>query len=274
VRRTTVRIGIVTVGAIATLLLGAIGWSATVERSVSPILIIAHHGDVANWPENTLEGILAARDLGADGVEIDLQRSRDGTWWLVHDALDRSTTGRGAVSDKSDLELASLTVDGGLGYRPETRRDLKVPSFEDVLLALRGWNGILVVDVKSRDPTSHLEVASLLRSAGRGDAWMLASSVAAVGLVEEQVPTIYTVLDFEYATAIDRGDADGWSFDADLPLMPVFTRLLRGSLNSVAIVHAKYRSDESTLFLKANAANVTMFITNHLRDSLALRDGL
>ena len=47
--------------------------------------IIAHHGDVAHFPEGTMQAFVAAAESGADGIEIDVQTSADGTWWAFHD---------------------------------------------------------------------------------------------------------------------------------------------------------------------------------------------
>ena len=48
-------------------------------------LVLAHRGARRRAPENTLEAFSAARDLGADGVELDVRRTRDGVLVLHHD---------------------------------------------------------------------------------------------------------------------------------------------------------------------------------------------
>lgn len=56
-------------------------------------LIIAHRTCPRQAPENSLEGIAAAADQGADGVEIDLRLSLDQRPFLLHDNSLRRTTG-------------------------------------------------------------------------------------------------------------------------------------------------------------------------------------
>ena len=56
-------------------------------------LVLAHRGAAAVAPENTWAAIARAIDLGADGVEIDVQRTSDGVLVLVHDDDWRRTTG-------------------------------------------------------------------------------------------------------------------------------------------------------------------------------------
>ncbi len=50
-------------------------------------LVIAHRTAPRDARENSLEGIAAAAKLGADVVEVDARRSRDGTAVLLHDPL-------------------------------------------------------------------------------------------------------------------------------------------------------------------------------------------
>ena len=62
-----------------------------------PPLIIAHRGDSAHRPENTLASFASALELGADFVEFDVQLTADGHVVVMHDpTLDRTTDGRGA----------------------------------------------------------------------------------------------------------------------------------------------------------------------------------
>ncbi|MDE3064137.1 MAG: glycerophosphodiester phosphodiesterase [Acidobacteriota bacterium] len=49
--------------------------------------VFAHRGLHASARENTLEAFIAARDLGVDGVELDVRRSAEGDLVVHHDAL-------------------------------------------------------------------------------------------------------------------------------------------------------------------------------------------
>ncbi len=49
-------------------------------------LVIAHRGASAAFPENTVEAFKAAREMGADWVELDVRRSADGVAVVHHDA--------------------------------------------------------------------------------------------------------------------------------------------------------------------------------------------
>lgn len=74
-------------------------------------LVIGHRGALLLAEENTLEGIRAAAVCRADRVELDVRLSRDGVLVLMHDGtVDRTTDGRGPVSDLSLVELKALSL--------------------------------------------------------------------------------------------------------------------------------------------------------------------
>jgi len=55
--------------------------------------VIAHRGASYDAPESTAAAYKVARDLGADYLELDLQRSKDGVLFALHDNnLQRTTT--------------------------------------------------------------------------------------------------------------------------------------------------------------------------------------
>lgn len=65
---------------------------ARVRVSSDGVLIIAHRGDSAVAPENTLPAFASAVKAGADLVELDYQHSADGVPVVFHDKdLDRTT---------------------------------------------------------------------------------------------------------------------------------------------------------------------------------------
>ena len=61
--------------------------------------VVGHRGAAAAAPENTLESLRLAAEQGAAMVEFDVKLTADGALILMHDdALDRTTTGHGAVA--------------------------------------------------------------------------------------------------------------------------------------------------------------------------------
>jgi len=77
-------------------------------------LIIAHRGASYDAPENTLSAFRLAAEQGADGLEFDVQLSADGVPVIFHDAkLERTTNGRGKVTDQSFEQLQQWDAGGG-----------------------------------------------------------------------------------------------------------------------------------------------------------------
>ena len=78
--------------------------------------VIAHRGASSIAPENTLDAFKLALDLGADGVEMDVHLSSDGTPVVIHDRrVDRTTNGTGRVASLALDELVRL--DAGARFR-------------------------------------------------------------------------------------------------------------------------------------------------------------
>lgn len=97
----------------------------------SDVLVIAHRGDWRNFPENSLEGFSSAIEMGVDMIEMDVAKTKDNQLVIMHDqTLDRTTNGKGLVSDWTLDALRKLFLKDGLGI--ETR--CKIPTLEEALL--------------------------------------------------------------------------------------------------------------------------------------------
>ena len=92
-------------------------------RPVPIAIAIAHRGDPLAARENTLPAFAAAVREGADMVELDLRRTRDGEIVVLHDAtLSRLW---GVERKVADLELAAVREVG--------HGDERIPTFREVL---------------------------------------------------------------------------------------------------------------------------------------------
>ena len=100
-------------------------------------LVIAHRGDSAHRPENTLAAFASALEIGAAIAEFDVHLTRDGEVVVIHDAtLDRTTNGHGAVRDLTLAEIRRVSA----GYPARfgsTHPGERVPTLGEVLGLLR-----------------------------------------------------------------------------------------------------------------------------------------
>lgn len=84
------------------------------------VMVVAHrachaaapsHGLTTEVPENSIAALERCIALGVDVVEIDVRRTQDGALVVMHDAkVDRTTTGKGKVSDLTLGELQDLRL--------------------------------------------------------------------------------------------------------------------------------------------------------------------
>jgi glycerophosphoryl diester phosphodiesterase len=102
--------------------------------------VIAHRGLSARFPENTHAAFAAAIEAGADGVELDVQMTRDGVPVIFHDeTLARVGMGATRIVDVVHEDL------------PES-----IPSLDEVM-AIHGRLTRWMLEVKwYREPASHV----------------------------------------------------------------------------------------------------------------------
>lgn len=109
----------------------------TTLKSDNPeyVFVVAHRGDWRNAPENSVAAISSAAAMGVDMVEIDIHKTKDGNFVLMHDGnIDRMTGGTGNICDYTLDELKQYrlrNIDG-------TFSDEVIPTLEEALLACKG----------------------------------------------------------------------------------------------------------------------------------------
>ena len=76
-----------------------LNWKLKLNEDKNKILVAAHRGDWKNFPENSIEGVKSCIDRGVDIIEIDVHKTKDGHFILMHDeSVRRTTNGRKRVS--------------------------------------------------------------------------------------------------------------------------------------------------------------------------------
>jgi glycerophosphoryl diester phosphodiesterase len=97
------------------LLIALLFVSCSKKKDFDQISVVGHAAtglEILNsvYHDNSKEAVEFALSIeGCDGIEIDIQLSKDGTLWLFHDDhLDEETNGIGCLNDLTDGELAIL----------------------------------------------------------------------------------------------------------------------------------------------------------------------
>ncbi|MCC5998496.1 MAG: hypothetical protein LM585_04365 [Fervidicoccaceae archaeon] len=110
------------------------------------IFIVAHRGSSTKAPENTLPAFEQAIKDGADFVETDVYRTRDGAIVCIHDpSLERTTNGEGYVLEKTIDYIRSL--DAGSWFS-ERFKGVQVPLLEEYLDIIASSNAGAFIDIK------------------------------------------------------------------------------------------------------------------------------
>ncbi len=118
----------------------------TQKKTLKLPKLIGHRGVKDLCPENTLESIARAFEIGLIFAEIDVKISKDKVPILLHDdTLDRTTTGRGLAIDY-DYEILKKFDAGKFFYKKNT--NIFVPKLEDILSLCINNNGNLNIELK------------------------------------------------------------------------------------------------------------------------------
>lgn len=146
-----------------------------------PILVGAHRGGSAQWPENTLYAFQeAARTLPGVLLETDARLTADGAVVLLHDkTVDRTTNGAGEVATLTLAQIKALdagykfTPDNGATF-PMRGKGLTVPTLKEVLEALPESH--FLVELKGEPALADAALA-IMKTANALDRVLLASFV-------------------------------------------------------------------------------------------------
>jgi len=97
---------------------------------------IGHRGASAYEPENTIRAFKRAIEMGCEGVEMDLRKTKDGKVVVIHDeTVDRTTNGKGKVSEMTLEEIKKLDSHGE-----------KIPLLSEVLSEVKA--NIFLLEIK------------------------------------------------------------------------------------------------------------------------------
>lgn len=108
-------------------------------------LLFGHRGARGLAPENTLPSFRLAKEIGVDGVELDVHLSKDNAVVVMHDdTVNRTTNGKGRIRDMTLEEIKALDAGSWFG---EKWRGTKVPTLEEVFNEL-GRDMLYKVEIK------------------------------------------------------------------------------------------------------------------------------
>ncbi|MGG1663797.1 glycerophosphodiester phosphodiesterase family protein [Brevibacillus sp. NRS-1366] len=100
--------------------------------------IVSHRGHWDGHPENSLSAIKSAMEVGANIIEIDVHKTKDGELILMHDdTVDRMTNGSGSVEDLTYEQIQTLFLRSGSGGALANLTEEKIPTLTEVMLLVK-----------------------------------------------------------------------------------------------------------------------------------------
>lgn len=179
--------------------LGSAARSAPRRAGLSGPVVYAHRGASAYAPENTLASIDLAMRLGADWVENDVQRTKDGQLVVIHDdTLARTTDveqvfpGRGPwrVKDFTAAEIARLDAGSWFGQEFAGAR---VPTLRQYMTRVQRNQQRLLLEIKRPElyPGIEQETLDLLGELGWLDARHVAQRLVVQSFSADSVRTVH-----------------------------------------------------------------------------------
>lgn len=122
--------------------------------------IFAHRGFSGKYPENTILAFKKAIEVGAEGIELDVQLTKDGEVVIIHDeTIDRTTNGKGFVVDYTYEEISKFDAsyifkDMGFNSIPTLREYFELVKDLDIVTNIElktGVNEYLGIEKKVLD---------------------------------------------------------------------------------------------------------------------------
>ncbi len=148
--------------------------------------IIAHRGDSYHAPESTIPAYLLACEAGADYLELDLQRSKDGQLIALHDNnLKRTTNVASVFPDRAADPISSFTLaeleqlDAGSWFNqayPERARDayagLKIVTLDQISEIAKGCQSKPGLYIETKVPEQFPGIEADLKSYLAAHGWL------------------------------------------------------------------------------------------------------
>ncbi len=176
--------------------------------------ITAHRGASRYYPENTMAAFEAAVSLGTDWIELDIQQSKDGQLFVMHDAGFGRTCGVNAKSWELDSEQIR-TMDAGRKFGQAFEGE-PVPFLEDVIDYAKSVGVRLNIELKPTEQQEGMEenlVRMLQEKNFIGDCVVTSQKYSSLKKVKELDPTITTVyvMSLAYGNLVRLDAADAFS---------------------------------------------------------------
>jgi len=158
----------------------------------SGIKYIAHRGNNAEWPENSIQAFKHVTRHW--GIETDTTVTKDGYWVIMHDdTVDRMTNGTGAVKDLTLAQIQALRIDAGSNVEKCDAADLVVPTVQQYFTICKAHERCAFLEIKAADYTSqnYDSLANIINQYGMSKRMMVISfDLSALQEMKSRLPSL------------------------------------------------------------------------------------
>lgn len=186
-------------------------------ESLRTMEVTAHRGASMYIPENTMPAFEAALEKGADWIELDVQQSRDGQIFVMHDHNFKRTTGVDKFSWELDYdEIRQLDASRLAGPDYEETR---IPLLKDVIEFAKENDIYLNIELKpvSFEMDFEKKVVDLINEMEFRDQCVVTSqkyqTLEKIKEYDETITTVY-VMSFAYGNINQLEYADNFSVES------------------------------------------------------------
>ncbi|WP_339877872.1 glycerophosphodiester phosphodiesterase family protein [uncultured Algoriphagus sp.] len=168
-------------------------------------MVSAHRGGpYPGFPENAIETFANVVKYTPTIIELDVAMTKDGVLVLMHDdKLDRTTTGKGLVSDATYEEIQTFFLkdeDGNV-------TDFKVPTFEEALIWSKG-KALLTVDIKQSVPYEKI-IDAVQKTESEAHTALITYSFAAAKKLHSMAPELMLSVTIRNEEEVERFEETG-----------------------------------------------------------------
>jgi glycerophosphoryl diester phosphodiesterase len=168
-------------------------------------MVSAHRGGpYPGFPENAIETFANVLKYTPTIIELDVAMTKDGVLVLMHDdKLDRTTTGKGLVTEATYAEIQQLFLKDEQG----TITDFKVPTLEEALTWSKG-KALLTVDIKQSVPYEKV-IETVRQTGSEAHVALISYSFGAAQKLHQLAPELMLSVTIRNMEEIERFEETG-----------------------------------------------------------------
>lgn len=250
--------------------------SLTQTSTMHRFPVWGHRGDIGSsdsLPENTLESVRQAALKGAQGAEIDVRLSSDGTFYLMHDAtLDRTTNLTGNISSATDATLNGGVVNAGYGWISGT---YAIPTLVSVLEAINPYDFVLSIQLNASSIGNASDLAQLILDGGWAHRCVIeVSTLAEAATIKTVAPALTVMVNNVVSGAAGDVNVDWLSMErGTVTSLSVVTALAPQHVKSYITIN-DFPADETSIIQNMWDRGVSAYQSANLDFALAARRAL